>query len=100
LKKLQHEREQVNAQAAELIGRKIRRKRKSPGATKVAFAAQPVDGIAKSARRLEVELAQKNMSVQNLREKMQQKYHLNLDDIRSECITITLRRRRPAKVRR
>jgi hypothetical protein len=38
---------------------------------------------------LDVELAQKNMSVQNLREKVQQKYHLNLDDIRSECITIT-----------
>jgi chromosome segregation protein len=37
---------------------------------------------------LEVELAQKNMSVQNLREKVQQKYHLNLEDIRSECITI------------
>jgi chromosome segregation protein len=29
------------------------------------------------------------MSVQNLREKIQQKYHLSLDDIRSECITIT-----------
>ena len=38
---------------------------------------------------LEVELAQKNMSVQNLRERVQQKYHVNLDDIRSECITIT-----------
>ena len=38
---------------------------------------------------LEVELAQKNMAVQNLRERIQQKYHLKLDDIRSECITIT-----------
>ena len=38
---------------------------------------------------IEVELAQKNMSVQNLRERVQQKYHVNLDDIRSECITIT-----------
>jgi chromosome segregation protein len=38
---------------------------------------------------LEVELAQKDMSVQNLRERIQQKYHLNLDHIRSECITIT-----------
>jgi chromosome segregation protein len=39
---------------------------------------------------LEVELAQKNMSVQNLRERIQQKYQLNLDDVRSECITITI----------
>jgi chromosome segregation protein len=38
---------------------------------------------------IEVELAQKNMSVQNLREKIQQKYHLSIDDVRSECITIT-----------
>jgi chromosome segregation protein len=47
---------------------------------------------------LEVELAQKNMTVQNLREKIQQKYHLNLEDIRSECITITLADEGPAKV--
>ena len=47
---------------------------------------------------LEVELAQKNMSVQNLRERIQQKYHLNLDDIRSECITITFADEGPAKV--
>ena len=47
---------------------------------------------------LEVELAQKNMSVQNLRERVQQKYHVNLDDIRSECITITYADEGPAKV--
>jgi chromosome segregation protein len=38
------------------------------------------------------------MSVQNLREKVQQKYHLNLEDIRSECITITVADEGPAKV--
>jgi hypothetical protein len=47
---------------------------------------------------LDVELAQKNMSVQNLREKIQQKYHVNLDDVRSECITITYADEGPAKV--
>ena len=47
---------------------------------------------------LEVELAQKNMAVQNLRERIQQKYHVNLDDVRSECITITLADEGPAKV--
>jgi len=29
------------------------------------------------------------MSVQNLRERIQQKYQVNIDDVRSECITIT-----------
>ena len=47
---------------------------------------------------LDVELAQKNMSVQNLRERIQQKYHVNLDDVRSECITITFADEGPAKV--
>ena len=46
----------------------------------------------------EVELAQKNMAVQNLRERVQQKYHVKLDDIRSECITITYADEGPAKV--
>ena len=47
---------------------------------------------------LDVELAQKNMGVQNLRERIQQKYQVNLDDIRSECITITFADEGPAKV--
>jgi len=47
---------------------------------------------------VDVELAQKNMAVQNLRERIQQKYHVNLDDVRSECITITLADEGPAKV--
>jgi chromosome segregation protein len=45
-----------------------------------------------------VELAQKNMAAQNLRERIQQKYHISLDDVRSECITITYADEGPAKV--
>jgi chromosome segregation protein len=47
---------------------------------------------------IEVELAQKEMSVQNLRERIQQKYHVQLDAVRSECITITFAEEGPAKV--
>jgi chromosome segregation protein len=47
---------------------------------------------------LEIELAQKAMSVQNICERIQQKYHIALDTIRSECITITLADEGPAKV--
>ena len=39
----------------------------------------------------------KTWRVQNLRERIQQKYHVNLDDIRSECITITFADEGPAK---
>ncbi|HLP75512.1 MAG TPA: chromosome segregation protein SMC, partial [Candidatus Paceibacterota bacterium] len=97
--RLQHDREQVNAQVAELLSQK---------------QAQDADVLAREEtlrelRRhlgeiqqqrgtIEVELAQKNMSVQNLRERIQQKYHVNLDDIRSECITITMADEGPARV--
>src|SRR5205814_7698613 len=48
---------------------------------------------------LEVELAQKNMAVQNVRERVQQKYQVNLDHVRSECITITIADEGPANIR-
>jgi chromosome segregation protein len=47
---------------------------------------------------IDVELAQKTMAVQNLRERIQQKYQVNLDDVRSECITITYADEGPARV--
>lgn len=47
---------------------------------------------------VEVELAQKGMAVQNLRERIQQKYQVLLDDVRSECITITYADEGPARV--
>jgi len=47
---------------------------------------------------VEVELTQREMGVQNLRERIQQKYQVNLDEVRSECITITFAAEGPAKV--
>ncbi len=97
--RLQHEREQVNLQTAELLGQKQ---------TQEADVLSREETLREQRRRLtdiqqqrgtvEVELAQKNMSVQNLRERVQQKYHLVLDDIRSECITITFADEGSAKV--
>ena len=96
---LQLDREGVNQQAAELLGRKE---------TQAVDIAKREEDLREQRRRLtdcqqrrgglEVELAQKHMSVQNLRERIQQKYHLALEDIRSECITITIADEGPAKV--
>jgi chromosome segregation protein len=97
--RLAHEREQVNTQAAELHSRKQ---------SQEADVTARDESLREQRRRLtqmqeqrssiEVELAQKNMSAQNLRERIQQKYHINLDDVRSECITITYADEGPAKV--
>jgi len=97
--RLQHDREQVNAQTAELLAQK-----QSQETNVVAREEQlreqrrQLTQLQEQRGTLDVELAQKNMSVQNLRERIQQKYHLNLDDVRSECITITFADEGAAKV--
>jgi len=99
IERLQHDREQVSGQTAELLGQK--------GSQEAEIATREetlrsnrgrLTDLQNQRGAFEVELAQKNMSVQNLREKVQQKYHLNLEDIRSECITITMADEGPAKV--
>ncbi|MCX6923775.1 MAG: chromosome segregation protein SMC, partial [Verrucomicrobia bacterium] len=99
IEKLHYEREQVNAQTAELVSQKQ--------AQDVEVGTRE-EGLRDQRRRLteqqeqrgviDVELAQKSMAVQNLRDRVEQKYHVNLDSIRSECITITYADEGPAKV--
>ena len=90
IERVQHAREQVNAHAAALAAQKQEQE---------AGVATREEGLRELRRQLtelqekrgalEIELAQKEMAVQNLRERIQQKYHVNLDNVRSECITIT-----------
>jgi chromosome segregation protein len=88
---LRLKREQVSVQIADLAEQK---------AVEEGEIARAEESLREDRRKLaelqqqrgttEVELAQKNMTVQNLRERIQEKYQVNLEDIRSECITITL----------
>jgi chromosome segregation protein len=99
IERLQHERDQVNAQAAELVAQK--QQQETDVAAREESLREERQRLAQHQEQrgaLEVELAQKNMSVQNLRDRIQQKYHLNLSDILSECITITIADEGPAKV--
>jgi chromosome segregation protein len=99
IEKISHERERVNAQAAELLGQK--NAQEADVTTREETLRSQRNRLTELQNQrggIEVELAQKNMSVQNLREKIQQKYHVNLDDVRSECITITYADEGPAKV--
>ncbi len=99
IERLTHDREQVNTHAAELLGRKQAQE---------ADVTNRDETLREQRRRLtqlqeqrggiEVELAQKNMAAQNLRDRIEQKYHINLDHVRSECITITYAEEGPAKV--
>ncbi len=96
---LQHDRDQVNTQAAELMGQKETEDNEvSTREENLREQRRRLSEIQQQRGSLEVELAQKNMSVQNLRERVQQKYQVNLDDVRSECITITFADEGAAKI--
>ncbi|HET7625049.1 MAG TPA: chromosome segregation protein SMC, partial [Verrucomicrobiae bacterium] len=99
VERLLHEREQVNAQVAELFTQK--QAQESEVISREENLREQRRSLADFQQQrgaIEVELAQKNMSVQNLRERVQQKYHVNLDEVRSECITITYADEGPARV--
>lgn len=96
---LQHQREQINFELASLGGQKdviagdlVGREEALRGQRRRSTELQQQRGS------LEVELAQKEMLTQNLRQRIQEKYQINLDDVRSECITITIADEGPARV--
>jgi len=96
---LGHQREQVNAQVAQMLAQKQALEEQIETAD-VALREQrrALNDCQSQRGTIEVELAQKNMAAQNLRDRIREKYQLNLDDIRSECITITLADEGPAQV--
>jgi chromosome segregation protein len=99
IERLTHERKQANTQLAELMGRKDSQESDiSTREENLRNLRNRLMELQNQRGALDVELAQKNMGVQNLRERIQQKYHVNLDDVRSECITITFADEGPAKV--
>ncbi|MGH7977883.1 MAG: chromosome segregation protein SMC [Limisphaerales bacterium] len=90
IERLGHERDQVNTLAAELSGRKNGQESDILSRDDdLRLQRGCLAELQNQRGTIEIELAQKNMSVQNLREKIQQKYHVSLDEVRSECITIT-----------
>ncbi|HWV99838.1 MAG TPA: chromosome segregation protein SMC [Candidatus Acidoferrum sp.] len=96
---LRHDRDQVNAQAADVLARKQGEEAEITGREEsLREQRRSLTDVQQRRGTIEVELAQKNMAVQNLRERVQQKYHVNLDDVRSECITITFADEGPARI--
>lgn len=90
IERLEHLRSQVNEQAAQLLSQKQAQETEISGREESLREQRRSLGVITEQRgTLDVEIAQKQMGVQNLRERIQQKYHLNIDDIRSETIKIT-----------
>jgi chromosome segregation protein len=99
IQRLAHEREQVNQHTAQLEAQKDAQDQDiATREESLRELRRRLTDVQQQRSTIEVELAQKTMSVQNLRERIQQKYQVNLDDIRSECITITIADEGPARV--
>jgi chromosome segregation protein len=90
IERLHHERKVVSDQTAALMADREAQESEIGGREEnLREQRRRLSEIQQQRGSIEVELAQKNMAVQNLRERIQQKYQINLDDVRSECITIT-----------
>jgi chromosome segregation protein len=99
IERLSHEREIVSNQVAELVSQKdVQDSEITTREDSLRDLRRRMTDLQTQRGSIEVELAQKTMSVQNLRERIQQKYQVSLDDIRSECITITIADEGPARV--
>lgn len=96
---LRHEREQVNVQLSDRLTHKESQESEIHEREQVLRERRrQLTELQQQKGALEVEVAQKDMAVQNLRQRVQEKYQINLDDVRSECITITFASEGPAKV--
>ncbi|MGA2865596.1 MAG: chromosome segregation protein SMC [Verrucomicrobiota bacterium] len=99
IQSLDQEREQENAQTAELLAQK-QAQEAAVAAREEALREQRrhLGEVQEQRSALEIQLAQKTMAAQNLRQRVQEKYHIRLDDVRSECITITFADEGPPKI--
>lgn len=96
---LQHERDQVNEQIANLESQKEEQETDiHTREENLKDLRRRLGEIQQKRSVIDVELAQKEMAVQNLRQRIQEKYQVNLEDVRSECITITIADEGPARV--
>lgn len=96
---LEHERGQANEQVARLEAQKYEQDEDILAREESLKDQRRRLGDLQQRRSvIDVELAQKQMSVENLRQRIQEKYQMNLDDVRSECITITIADEGPARV--
>jgi len=98
--RLQDERERVNAQTTEQTARRDALGSDIAGhEERLREQRQHLNDLQNRRAAFDVELAQKTMSVQNLHERIHQKYQIRLEDVRSECITITIADEGPARVK-
>ena len=89
--RLRTQREEVSQNAATLVDRRneVAAETESRDLA-LADRRNSLSDLQEQKRELDVELAQKQMTQENLVERIQQKYDVDLREVRGECITITI----------
>lgn len=99
IERLSHEREQVNQQTTSLFELKSRLETEiAERENRLKEARSTLTNLQQQRNNVEIELTQKRMTIQNICERIYQKYQVKVEDVRSECITITIADQGPAKV--
>ena len=90
IEQLRLERETLSAQTAQLLeDKKFQDGEIRSREDQLKERRAQVNTLQARRSQMEIELAQKTMAVQNLRERIQVKYQVNLDEIRGEAIKLT-----------
>jgi chromosome segregation protein len=96
---LEHVRNQVNTEMAALLSRRAEQETAvSEREAGLRDQRGALAGLQERRGQIDVELAQLRMSLDNLCERIEQKYHTRLADVRSECIQVTYADEGPARV--
>jgi len=89
--RLRTEREEVSQNASTLVDRRNEAAAETESRDlALADRRNSLLDLQEQKRELDVELAQKQMAQENLIERIQQKYDVDLREVRGECITITI----------
>ncbi|MCX7872058.1 MAG: chromosome segregation protein SMC [Verrucomicrobiae bacterium] len=99
IERLSHEREQANHQTTSLFELKSRLESEiNERENRLKEARSTLANLQQQRNNIEIELTQKRMTIQNICERIYQKYQVRVEEVRSECITITIADQGQAKV--
>ena len=91
LERLQHERSLVSEQNASLVGQKQEQEASvSERENLLREQRRLLDEIQSRRSQLDVDLARKQSSIENLLKRMDERYQIDLSEVRSEHITVTV----------
>lgn len=99
IERVEHDRNMVAQQVAELARQRDEQNQQIESRDNALRGERNrLNKLQENRGAIDVDLAEKQMTINGLREKIEQKYQVNIDEIESECLTITYADNGPARV--